>query len=168
MFKIFSPTLFFFLLLCSCGYQLGEIRPTPLRSVKTLAIRIIKNETYIPRANSILTDSIISAIQADGTFSVSSPEKADAILHGVLVRSERAPIRSAVSNYLQTTEYELTLELRYEIRDRLSNNLLHSGTIQASSNFFPTGDLTTDERQALAITSQKLASKFVRSISEGY
>ena len=37
------------LLVSGCGYKLGEIRPTPMRSVRTLSVPNFKNETFESR-----------------------------------------------------------------------------------------------------------------------
>jgi outer membrane lipopolysaccharide assembly protein LptE/RlpB len=37
-----------------CGYKLGEIRPTPMRSVRQLSVPTFKNETYEPRLEELL------------------------------------------------------------------------------------------------------------------
>ena len=45
--------------LSGCGYKLGEIRPTPMRSVRTLAVPTFKNRTYEPRVEVLLADTLV-------------------------------------------------------------------------------------------------------------
>ncbi|MGA7902974.1 MAG: LPS assembly lipoprotein LptE, partial [Terrimicrobiaceae bacterium] len=73
-------------LLGGCGYKLGEIRPTPMRSVRTLAVPTFKNRTYEPRVEVLLADTLIKALQQDGTYTVVSDDIADAVLNCTLTR----------------------------------------------------------------------------------
>jgi hypothetical protein len=70
--------------LCGCGYKLGEIRPTPMRSVRTLAVPTFKNRTYEPRVEVLLAVTLIKTLQEDGTYTIVSDDSADAIMHCTL------------------------------------------------------------------------------------
>ena len=67
-------------LLSGCGYKLGEIRPTPMRSVRTLAVPTFKNKTYEPRLEVLFADTLVKRMQQDGTYELVGDDKADAIL----------------------------------------------------------------------------------------
>ena len=56
------------LLLAGCGYKLGEIRPTPMRSVRTLAVPTFKNKTFMPRVEILFADTLVKRLQQDGTY----------------------------------------------------------------------------------------------------
>ena len=68
-------------LMGGCGYKLGEIRPTPMRSVRTLAVPTFKNRTYEPRVEVLLADTLIKTLQEDGTYTIVSDDTADAIMN---------------------------------------------------------------------------------------
>jgi len=167
-FSLLLPLSAFILCIGGCGYHLGEIRPTTMRSVKYLVVHPIKNRTYIPRVEVLLADAIIRKLQADGTYEIVGTERADAILNTTLYKVQRRPIRSVVTNVLQTSQYELTLYVNFEVQDRLSGATLLSGQVTGSTSFYPTGDLQTDENQAISIAASRVADALASRLSEGW
>ena len=156
------------LLFSGCGYHVGEIRPTPMRSVRTLAVNTFKNSTYRPRVEVLLADSLIRSLQTDGTYRIEDANRADAIFLGTLSQITRSPIRSATSNVLVTTEYQLTIQVSYEVQDRITGVILMKGTATGTTTFFPTGDLVTDERQAFAVAAQRASANITTLLTEGW
>lgn len=155
-------------LLSGCGYKLGEIRPTPMRSVRTLAVPSFKNKTYEPRVEVLAADTLIKVLQEDGTYTVVATEKADAILQGTITKIERRSIRSVQNNVLATAEFELVIEANYSVTDRLSRVVLMEGRARGRTTFFSGNDLQTIERQALPLALRDLALQITAEISEGW
>jgi len=156
------------LLLAGCGYQVGEIRPTPMRHVKTLAVPTFKNNTLIPRIEVLVADTVIKQIQQDGTYQILGEGQADAILEGTITRIQRSPIRSVLSNVLATSEYRLTIEVAYNVHDRVTGLKLFEGRVTGITDFFTSPDLVTDERQAIPIAAQRMAVNLTSRLSEGW
>lgn len=161
-------TLLATMLLAGCGYKLGEIRPTPMRSVRTLAVPTFKNRTYEPRVEVLLADTLIKTLQQDGTYTIVSDDTADAILYCTLTLIERRSNRSVQNNVLATSEFGLTLEVSYEVVDRVTGIVLMSGRDRGRSNFFANSDLQTTERQAIPIAAQDLAVRLTSRLAEGW
>ena len=107
-------------LLAGCGYKLGEIRPTPMRTVRALAVPTFKNKTYEPRVEVLLADTLIKTLQEDGTYTIVSEELSDAILNCTLNRIERRSVRSVQNNVLATAEFGLFLDIAYQVSDRVT------------------------------------------------
>ena len=103
-------------LLGGCGYKLGEIRPTPMRSVRNLAVPTFKNKTYEPRVEVLLADTLIKTLQEDGTYTIVSEDNAEAILNCTLTKIERSSLRSVQNNVLATAEFGLRLDVAYQER----------------------------------------------------
>jgi outer membrane lipopolysaccharide assembly protein LptE/RlpB len=155
-------------LLAGCGYKLGEIRPTPMRSVRTLAVPTFKNKTFEPRVEVLLADTVIKTFQEDGTYTIVSDNTADAILNCTLNRIERRSLRSVQNNVLATSEFEIILEVNYQAVDRVTGIVLMEGRIRGSASFFASNDLQTSERQALPVAARNLAIEMVTRMSEGW
>jgi outer membrane lipopolysaccharide assembly protein LptE/RlpB len=155
-------------LMAGCGYKLGEIRPTPMRSVRTLAVPTFKNKTFEPRVEVLLADTVIKQLQTDGTYPIASDETADAILYGTVTKIERRSIRSVENNVLATSEYGLHLVISYEIVDRVTGVLLMKGSAYGDTSFFSNNDLTTAEAQAIPIAAHAMAVDLTTEISEGW
>ncbi|MFV0417020.1 MAG: LPS assembly lipoprotein LptE [Chthoniobacterales bacterium] len=154
--------------LTACGYHLGASRPTPMRSIKSIAVPTFKNSSYEPRLGVLMANATINQIQMDGTYQIVSSEHADAILYCTVKDTDRRSIRSVISNVLATSEYELILDVNFEVVDRVTGALLMQGEERGRTTFFPTGDLQTDERQAVSVAATNLGKQITSRISEGW
>ena len=162
------PFLLAVFLLSGCGYKLGEIRPTPMRSVRTLAVPTFKNKTYEPRVEVLLADTLIKQLQQDGTYTIVSDNTADAILNCTLNTIERRSLRSVQNNVLATSEFGVVLEVSYEVVDRVTGIKLMEGRVRGQASFFADDDLQTTERQALPIAARNLSLELATRIAEGW
>jgi hypothetical protein len=155
-------------LLGGCGYKLGEIRPTPMRAVRTLAVPTFKNKTYEPRVEVLLADTLIKTLQEDGTYTIVSDDIADAILNCTLIKIQRNSIRSVQNNVLATAEFGLNLEIVYQVADRVSGSILKRGRVRGETTFFSGSDIQTIERQAIPLAAKDAAVELTTAVAEGW
>ena len=81
--KSFSVALLVSLSLGGCaGYHIGDVKPHYLEGVRTIAVPTFRNETYQPRMEVLMTNTVIKQLQQDGTFQITTEDKADAVLRG--------------------------------------------------------------------------------------
>jgi hypothetical protein len=175
--KALFATLFCFALGGCLGYHIGPVKPYYLRDVHTIAVPTFTNSTLVPRIEVLVTDTVIKQLQQDGTYQITSGDKADATLTGEISRITRAPARSVQGNVLLTTEFSLVLVVRYSVAGRDGKPLVPPNDAIGSTTFFvssaatqniTSGDVTSDERQALPLATEDLASRLVTQISEGW
>jgi hypothetical protein len=151
------------------GYHVGPIQPYYLRSVHSIAVPTFDNKTLVPRIAVLVTDSVIKQFQQDGTYRIAGDDQADAILKGEITRISRAPVRSVRGNVLATTEFNLSLRVRYSLVVRGSGTVLSSPTeVIGTTSFFVGPDITSDERQAFPLAAEALATRLVSQLSEGW
>ncbi len=151
------------------GYHLGPVQPYYLRSVHSIAIPTFDNKTLVPRIAVLVTDSVIKQFQQDGTYRIAGDDQADAILKGEITRITRAPARSVRGNVLATTEFNLALRIRYSLVARRSGKVLAPPReVSGTTSFFVGPDITSDERQALPLAAEQLATQLVSQLSEGW
>lgn len=155
-------------LLSGCGYKLGEIRPTPMRAVRTLAVPTFKNNTYEPRIEVLFADTLVKRLQQDGTYEIISADKADAILSCTITSIDRRALRSVQNNVLATSEFGLRVLAKYQIQDRVTGAVLMEGTARGETTFFSGNDLQTIERQALSNAAASLADELAAEVTEGW
>jgi len=143
--NFFSAFLLLPLLLSlgGCGYHVGEIKPTPMRRVTTIAVNSFKNETLIPRVEVQTANAVVKQFQQDGTYRIESNDRADAILEGTIEKIDRQPMRIIASNVLQTSEFELILVVRYQIIDRITGAVLQQGKARGTTPFFTDSNLVS-------------------------
>ena len=149
------------------GYRLGEVKPHYLRDVRKIAVLNFRNNTFNPRVETLVTNSVIKQFQQDGTYQITTPDQADAVLDGAVSGITRAPARSVRGNVLATNEFNLALTVGYTLRDKKGTTLV-GGSINGGTSFFVGTDVTTDERQALPLAAEDLATRLVGQISEGW
>ena len=150
------------------GYHVGPVKPYYLRDVHTIAVPTFKNHTLVPRVEVLVTDTVIKQLQQDGTFQVASGDKADVTLEGSVDRINRLPARSVRGNVLATTEFSLGLVVKYSLVGRDGKPLAGPSQAVGSTSFFVSSDVTTDERQALPLATEDLATRLVSQLSEGW
>ena len=159
----------FCLALSGClGYHVGPVKPYYLRDVHTIAVPTFKNGTLVPRIEVLATDTVIKQLQQDGTFQIVGGDKADATLNGEVFRILRIPARSVRGNVLATSEFALSLTLKYSLTGPNGQPLAPPSEAVGSTSFFVTSDVTTDERQALPLATEDLATRLVTQLSEGW
>ena len=150
------------------GYHVGPVKPYYLRDIHSIAVPTFKNRTLVPRVEVLVTDTLIKQFQQDGTFQITSDDKADATLSGEITHVNRLPARSVRGNVLATTEFTLALTLKYSLTGRDGKPLVGPGEVTGTTSFFVTSDVTTDERQALPLATEDLATRLVAQLSEGW
>lgn len=125
------------------------------------------NTTLTPRVEALVTGTVIKQFQQDGTFRIVSSDNADAILKAEIVSVGRSPARSVRGNVLSTTEFNLSLAVKYTLQGP-DGKALSSGTASGNTSFFVGSDVATDERQALPLAAEELARHLVSQLSEGW
>jgi hypothetical protein len=151
------------------GYHIGPIQPYYLRTVHSIAIPTFENKTLVPRIAVLVTDSVIKQFQQDGTYRVVGDDRADAILKGEITRISRSPARSLRGNVLATAEFNLALRVRYSLVGRSGGQLLKPPSeVTGTTSYFVGPDIVSDERQALPLAAEELATGLVSQLSEGW
>ena len=150
------------------GYRIGPVKPNYLRDVRTIAIPTFENKTLLPRVEVLVTDTVIKQFQQDGTYRIVSGEKADATLKAEISRISRSPARSATRNVLLTSEFNLSMHVKWRLVGPDGKNLGPPGEVVGTTSFFVGTDVTTDERQALPLATEELANRLVTQLSEGW
>lgn len=163
----------FMMALTGCGYHLGEIKPTPMRRINTIAVNTFHNDTLIPRLEVQTADAVVKQFQQDGTYHIESNDRADAIIEGTIEQVERRPMRVFANNVLQTSEFELLLVVRYRVIDRVTGAVLQEGKAQGTTPFFSesdiiNSDLVNNQRMNYPIAAQHMAENLVSKVAEGW
>jgi outer membrane lipopolysaccharide assembly protein LptE/RlpB len=160
-------------LLTGCGYHLGEIKPTPMRRINTIAVNTFKNETLLPRLESQTADAVVKQFQQDGTYRIESADRTDAIIEATIEKVDRQPMRVLSTNVLQTSEFQLILVVRYRVIDRVTGAVLQQGKARGTTPFFSdsdlaNSDLVTNQNINYPIAAQRMAENLVSQVAEGW
>jgi hypothetical protein len=165
---IFAAVLVCLVLDGCLGYHVGPVKPYYLRDVHTIAVPTFENKTLLPHIEVLVTDTVIKQLQQDGTFQIARDGDADATLKAQITRIDRLPARSVRGNVLLTTEFSLSMHLKYELVARDGTTIAPSAESVGTTSFFTSADVTTNERQALPLAAEDLATRLVTELSEGW
>ena len=165
---IFAAVLACFVLGGCLGYHVGPVKPYYLRDIHTIAVPTFENKTLLPHIEVLVTDTVIKQLQQDGTFQIARKGDEDATLKAEITRVDRLPARSVRGNVLKTTEFNLSMRLRYTLVTRDGATLAPPADVVGTTSFFVSTDVTTDERQALPLATEDLAARLVTQLSEGW
>jgi Lipopolysaccharide-assembly len=166
--KVFSTFLLALLLSGCAGYHLGPATPAYLREIHSIAVPTFRNATLVPRIEVLVTGTVIKQFQQDGTFRIANEDNADATLKGEIIAVGRSPARSVRGNVLATTEFNLSLRVRYTLVGRDGRTIAGPSEAAGLTSFFVGSDVSTDERQALPLAAEGLAGRLVSQLSEGW
>jgi len=144
------------------------VQPKFMGGIKTIAVPSFKNHTLIPRLEVLSADIAIRQIQQDGTYQITSSDKADAVLEGTILSVSRNGLRSLRENVLTTTEFNLTVQIRYKLVRRETGEEIETRTVAGTTSFYTGDDPNEGERQAIPLAIQNAAVRMVSQISEGW
>jgi hypothetical protein len=120
-------------------------------------------------AFNLTDDAALISPRKGGSFVVT----ADAIVEGVIDSIEKQPMRVFSSNVLQTSEFELTLKVSYQVVDRVSGAVLMKGIAVGVTPFFTETDLVNSDIVTLQnmnypTAAQRMGASLVSKVSEGW
>src|SRR5260370_23841328 len=115
-----------------------------------------------------MIEAVVEHVQQDGTVHIASVENAEGTLTAEVYRISRTPARSLRANVLATTEFSLGLIVKYTLIGRDGKPLAPQEQAIGTTTFFVSSDVTTDERQALPLATEDLATRLVAQLSEGW
>lgn len=158
------------LLLGGCaGYQLGGAKPAVLRDVRAVNVPMFTNNTLHPRAAALATSAAIDTLIQDGTYRISTNDRADAILEGSLQRIDYVPLRTARLDTLRPEELGNRVTVDWLLRDSTDpTQVLAQGTSVGSSRFFVDSNLQTSRNNALADALENASEAMVSQLANGF
>lgn len=154
----------------SCaGYRLGGVKPASLANVRTIAVPMLGNRTQHPRAEAIATSAIASAFTLDGTYRITSVDKADAVLDASVASINYTQIRAKRLDTLRPDELQNTVTLRWTLKDAKNpTKVLASGSSTGTSRFFVDANLQSARNNALPDAMQRAGESLVSRIANGF
>lgn len=137
-----------------------------LDSVRILYVPTAVNETDETAVPGPVTNAILQEIDRDGTFRHARKDESDAVLEVTVKKIERVPIQQSVEQYLTTVQYQLNLSLEYRVYSmKDKKEVITKTTVTGYTTFFPQGDQTESQRQALPSAAQNAAENLVTSLA---
>ena len=139
-----------------------------MKGVRQVAVPVFKNSTIAPDIETLATTTVIKQIQEDGTYEITSADRADVIVLGTIVSVERTKARSLQGNVLPSSEFNLRITIDFRIEKAGTGEVVGQKNIEGVSSFFVGNDTASQEREAIPLAVQDAATQFVSFLSEGW
>jgi len=171
------------------GYKLGSVKPSVYADINTIHVPTFENATLEPRLAVLTTNAVIKSLQADGTYQLTSKDKADAVLRGKITRIERRQLRSARTDTLRTREMLLFMIVEWSLHDPVTDGKLDyretrsiddanrdsstslrvvPGRVIGQTQIFLDPNFQLSERNALPLAAIDAAKVLTSQLTEGW
>jgi len=162
--QLLTPLLLAVLLIGGCShYQLGQPGELPF---KTVFVPPVKNTSFAPQVQAMLTQQIITSLQEQEAIKIVSSPKADATLKVTVVDFDRNVAATQDSDTFVAESFYLIMVARVELTDnRTSEVLIEGRRVEANQQAFVTGGFQSSEYQALPVLTEKVAQKVTNMVT---
>lgn len=132
--------------------------------IKSVAVPTFENESTEFGLAERVTEELIRAFQREGVLRITSPDQADAILVGRIVRVEDAPYSARVAQEIQVEEYRFSMTTQIDLVDNRTQEVLWSQPYTSWATYPYTGSLDSRE-SAIEEAVSKLQIDLVNRIA---
>ncbi len=162
-----GPVLF----LLGCGYHTAGRAARLPQNLHVLAVPMFANQTQTYRVEQILTRDVVREFIARTNYRVvTSPESADAILHGTVLSAQASPLTyDAQSGRISSAV--VTVSMRISLVDRSGRVLFENQNYNFREQYQVTREVTSffeEETPALLRMSREFARTLVSDVLEGF
>ncbi|MBR3902940.1 MAG: hypothetical protein IKJ29_04700 [Akkermansia sp.] len=146
------------LLLASCGYHLGGVKPEPLKDKDTFCVEVFENSSLHPSAGVLMTTALANALQSDGTYRMAPRGKADFIVKGEIERITRESLITNTEDTYVSTQIAVCVTVGYQVIDNKTGKVLCSGQEVENASFFnEDGSKESATESALSYATRRIA-----------
>jgi len=116
-----SISILFLIFLFGCGYHVSGTGGSLSKGFRTISIPVFDNDSNEPLIQRQFTDAVRQAFLTDGRLRLSSPDKADLLLNGLIKRYSRRSV--AFNRDDVVTESIITLDIYVEVMDQINEKI---------------------------------------------
>jgi Lipopolysaccharide-assembly len=153
---------------CFAGYEIVHYK-NALGDLRTIAIRGLKNESFEPGVEAIVSDALVTEFMRRGALElIDDPKAADLVIQGAVAEVK---VQSRTFSSIQfALEYAVTVRLRLEVSRRDGTTVdLDDRALQESDLYFASADVETmrkNREEAVRRVSMILAGRVHDSLFE--
>ena len=105
------------------------------RCSRLLRCRRLKTKPCCRASKLLVTDSVIKQLQQDGTYKIADKGNADAVLKAEITEINRTPRDRCAATSFATTEFNLTMHVRYKLEARGGSMLMPYADVVGTTSF---------------------------------
>jgi len=146
-------------LMCGCGiYSFSGAVPG---DIKSIAIPLLENQTAEFGIQETITDALVAGFQREGILKIVDEARADAILHGIILRIDDTPYTYSTDEQVSEYQFRITCEIALE-NTRTSEDLWKQ-SFTAWGNYTYSGSLA-DRQIGIDAAVRKLTEDILNRI----
>ncbi|WOO40683.1 LptE family protein [Rubellicoccus peritrichatus] len=151
-------------LIAGCShYRLGEPGELPF---KTVYVPPVKNSSFAPQVQAMLTQQIIAQLQEQQAIKIVSSPPSDVTLYVKVTNYDRDVASTQASDTFLAESFNLIMEAEVTLADnRTSKNLISNRSVSASQQAFITGGFQPSEYQAMPVLTEDVANKVTNMVT---
>ena len=154
--------------LTSCtGYQLGGSKPSALKDIDSIYVVIADNKTQEIKLAPQFTNRLITFINNDGTYQVSSLSQSQATLSVVIEKVDYDEFRSSRFDTLLAEELTATIFTTWKLTNP-QNEILLQGKSSGKTRFFVEDNQRLARENSLYDAIDNLSRTITSRISNGF
>lgn len=151
----------------SCGYHVGGLKPEAMKDVSSIAVTMFENNSVEPRVGAVVSSTLATDIQKEGTYRLATYKDADARIEGKVSSVVYRQLRSSDSDSYRSTEVGLQLKVQYKVIDARTNKVLWVSSATAVSSLFDVGNKQSAKTNALYYAARLVSRDITSAIANG-
>jgi len=146
-------------LMCGCGtYSFSGAVPG---DIKSIAIPLFENQTAEFGIQETITDALVAGFQREGILKIVDEARADAILHGIILRIDDTPYTYSTDE--RVSEYQFRISCEIALENTRTSEDLWKQTFTAWGNYAYSGSLA-DRQIGIDAAVRKLTEDILNRI----
>lgn len=154
------------MLLTGCAYKLGSTTGETA-GTRSISISPFVNRTLEPRLGDILTQTLRTQVQRDGTYRLNTQEAGDILVTGTVVSYERNGVTYQPTDVLTTVDARLTITVQIRAVERGTGRVIVDRKVSGFTLMRVGNDLTSSERQAIPQLAEEVCRNLTTVLVDG-
>jgi outer membrane lipopolysaccharide assembly protein LptE/RlpB len=121
------------LVLTGCGYHVSGTGGSLSKGIRTISVPVFDNSSTEPLIQRQFTDAVRQAFLTDGRLRLSSPDKADLLLNGVITTYYNQSV--AFNRDDVVTESIITLAIKVKVLDQINENVYMEDSMRTNWDY---------------------------------
>jgi len=153
--------------LCAgCAYKLGSTTGETA-GTRSMSISPFVNRTLEPRLGDVVTQTLRTQVQRDGTYRLNTHEAGDIIVTGTILNYQRNGVTYLPSDVLTTVDARLTMTVQVRAVERGTGRVIVDRNVTGFTLMRVGNDLTSSERQAIPQLAENVCRNVTTVLVDG-
>lgn len=149
-----------------CAYKLGSTTGET-SGTRSITISPIVNRTLEPRLGDVVTQTLRTQVQRDGTYRLDTRDDGDILVTGTVTSYQRNGVTYVPTDVLTTVDARLSITVQVRAVDRVTGRVLLDRSLTGYTLMRVGNDMTSSERQSLPQLADNVCHNITTALVEG-